>query len=105
MTANQNHLMLGFATEFGKFVIEPYPNEKNIFILKLETGAAQNRKLNAFRSINDAILAVANQETGVLEWDGLCFNKVPYKVHDITCWEFFEFSGTNQSDQCSHAIG
>ena len=57
--------------------------------------------LGRFCSINDAILAVVRQESGLPEWDELCLSKVPYRVFDITCWDFYDFSGTNTAQACS----
>ncbi len=74
-------------------------------MLVMEESGSGLRDLGRYCSINDAILAVANQETGYLPWDGLCLEQIPYKVHDITCWDFEEISGTKEEQSRSHATG
>lgn len=104
MSSPGNHLKLSFATEFGSFMITPCPNEPQIFNLHIHQDDQTAQALGKYCSINDAILAVARQETGFIPWDGLCLGKVPYKVHDIICWNFEESCGTTDNSQCSIAI-
>lgn len=104
MNSPSSHLKLSFATEFGRFTISPCPNETQIFDLHIHQDDDSTQPLGKYCSINDAILAVARQETGFIPWDGLCLEKVPYKVHDIICWDFEEINGTSVDFQCSMII-
>lgn len=101
MTSASPGLVIAFPTAYGRFTIRPVENESNLFCLEMAESAGEVLELGRYRSINDAILSVAHQETGYLKWDGLCLGHVPYKVHDITCWEFDDFLGTNEERCCS----
>lgn len=79
----------------------PDDSDANLFTMSIEESDVEPRELGKYRAINDAILAVAQQETGFLPWDALCFEEVPYRVHDITCWDFENYFGTNASDRRS----
>jgi hypothetical protein len=93
-------MTLSFDTNFGTFRIKSASDGGDIYGLSIisEKGEAL---LGRFCSMNDAILAVVRQESGLPEWDELSLSKVPYRVFDITCWDFYDFSGTNTIQACS----
>lgn len=80
-------LTLSFQTEFGKFIIQQDMLEAGMFRL-LIANKTEEKILSKFFTINDAIHAVVQQHTGHIQWDNLELNKLPYKVFDITCWNF-----------------
>ena len=77
--------------ECGRFAISPDTIHPNLFSLSIAAPESHARELGKYCSINDAILAVSRQETGHSIWDNLDLNSIPYKVHDITCWDFGAF--------------
>ncbi len=97
MSSATQSLRLTFSTEFGQFTILPTPEEPHIFELTLIEPNQSTTPLGKYCSINDAVLAVARQETGHPPWDSLYHEKVPYRVHDLVCWTFEDFFGTNHA--------
>jgi hypothetical protein len=93
-------MTLSFDTDFGTFRIKPLHDDGHVYSLCL-IKEERTLDLGHFCSINDAILAVVRQETGFPEWDLLSLDDLPYRVFDITCWEFYDFSGTNYIKACS----
>ena len=93
-------MTLSFDTDFGTFRIKSATEGRVIYRLSIISEKGEE-VLGRFCSMNDAILAVVRQESGLPEWDELCLSKVPYRVFDITCWDFFDFSGTNAIQACS----
>ena len=93
-------MTLSFDTDFGTFRIKPASAGGDVYGLSIISEKGE-KMLGRFCSINDAILAVVRQESGLPEWDELCLSKVPYRVFDITCWNFYSFSGTNTIETCS----
>ncbi len=83
--------LLAFHSEWGRFAIAPDAAHPNLFCLSIDSHESNARELGKYCSINDAILAVSRQETGHSTWDSLDLNSIPYKVHDITCWDFGAF--------------
>jgi hypothetical protein len=101
----KNSPTIGFLTQYGRFTITPISDEENLFTLAIVKIAFGLRELGIYRSINDAILAVAKQETGYLPWDSLYPKQVPHNVRDIACWDFEEISGTKSAQPCSQSAG
>jgi hypothetical protein len=94
-------LTLSFPSDYGRFTIRPDEGNRDLFALTIQEERNDPLPLGHYRSINDAVFAVSNQETGFLVWDSLGPKDLPHRVHDITCWEFEEFSGTNKQKLCS----
>ena len=101
MKTPSSGIMMSFSSVYGRFKISNDEKSSDIYKLEVKEHGKESVILNRFCSINDAILAVANQETGFLKWDGLCFQNIPHRVHDIACWEFENFSGTKPQELCS----
>lgn len=101
MFATGKSLALAFQSTFGRFQIRPDKASDFLYILEINEPGAETQTLGHFCSINDAIYAVAQQETGYRKWDDLGLEKVPYRVYDITCWEFEEIHGTFVEELCS----
>ncbi|MFP4261199.1 MAG: hypothetical protein ACLFS1_08990 [Opitutales bacterium] len=93
-------MILSFDTDFGTFRIEPASPNGKTYRLDL-VSHSDAKKLGEFSSINNAILAVVQQKTSLPEWDTLCLQDLPYRVFDITCWNFSDFSGTTAAHACS----
>jgi hypothetical protein len=93
-------MILSFDTDFGTFRIEPASADGTTYQLDL-VSRSHAKKLGEFSSINNAILAVVQQKTNFPEWDALCLQDLPYRVFDITCWNFSNFPGTNAAQACS----
>ena len=91
-----------FPTDFGTFAITGNLKGPGDFRLVLRPDAAARRELGRFRTLGEAIAAVAQQETGFAPWDDLDPTTVPHKIHDLTCWNFFDFPGTKPGVPCSH---
>ena len=79
---------MAFPTEVGRFVISPDPFEDRVFRLSVEEPNGNEQILASFVSIHEAIVSVIQQATGFPRWDGLALSEIPYRVHDIICWEF-----------------
>lgn len=80
-------IRLSFQTEFGLFVIESKSAMKDMVALKLELPEKPIQTLGHYYQINDAIVAVVQQQSGCEEWDSLAMHEVPYRIFDITCWK------------------
>lgn len=94
-------LNLSYECEFGCFTIRRDKHENEIFRLVLVRENRDRIQLGAFCSISDAFNAVSRQETGYLEWDQLKHHELPYRVHNIACWNFQQNLGTFPGAMCS----
>ncbi len=87
-------ISLSFGTRDGRFLISPAEDSPGIVGLFMVHSDQTRSELGRFCSINDAIVAVARQETGYRPWDELSMEEVPSKVHDLASWNYQEFFGT-----------
>jgi len=97
----KTYFSLAYKTAFGRFTIHPVQEQPHLCKLDIGDDELGVLTLGVYCSINDAILAVTQQQTSYKKWDDLCLNEVPYNVFDITCWDFKIFSGTNFEQSCS----
>lgn len=105
MTNSNPTASVTFTTIFGSFEITACNQAKGLFELTLNEPSGVTRQLGSYASITDGVTAVTSQQTGYFQWDALPQEKVPYRVHDLVCWNFHNFSGTTPYDSCSKAIG
>ena len=61
-----------------------------MFVLTHNSETDTVKELGIYQAINDAILAVLRQETGLASWDQLPPEEIPHQVHDIASWKFSE---------------
>lgn len=80
------NIQLSFQTQFGTFVIEPDTHNSAMFCLRLEMAERAAQTLGHYYQINDAIVAVVQQQSGCAQWDALAPQELPYRVFDIICW-------------------
>ncbi|MGJ8652572.1 MAG: hypothetical protein ACSHX8_04820 [Opitutaceae bacterium] len=104
MTNSQRAASINFTTIFGRFEITACDQEQDLFDLTLIEPSGVERKLGTYTSIIDGVTAVTSQQTGYFQWDALTQDKVPYRVHDLTCWKFHGILGTAAHDSCSEAM-
>lgn len=105
MTNSQPTASINFTTIFGRFEITACDKEQHIFNLTLKEPSGATRQLGSYTSLTDGVTAVTSQQTGYFQWDALPQDKVPYRVHDLVCWSFHNFSETTPYDSCSKAMG
>lgn len=82
-------LRLEFKCPCGKFSISS-TQQDGLFALTYRGDPDGVTELGRYHAINDAILAVLRQETGLKEWDRLPPEEIPRQVHDIASWQFTE---------------
>ena len=105
MTNSQPIASINFTTLFGRFEITACDQAQDLFDLMLKEPSGVTRQLGSYTSITDGVTAVTSQQTGYFQWDALPLDKVPYRVHDLVCWNFHIPPGTTSYDSCSKAIG
>lgn len=101
MFQSRDTLNLSYECDFGKFTIRPDKHREQVFCLVLIRENQDRVQLGLFCSISDAFNAVSRQETGYLEWDQLKPHQLPYRVHNIACWNFQQNVGTFPQAMCS----
>ena len=105
MKSDSTRVLFSFPTQFGTLLLNTNLDDTDKLTIAIQEPDSEPRELGKYRSIYDALVAVTHQETGYLPWDALPLEELPPKVHDLTAWNFKDFSRTNHIDAQTQAAG